>query len=183
MAATQKRAKTRFQQALPEQTQVVLPERAKFEIDLSNPMHVHQHALDVTGEALLNNDFDTFAQFFALPHEIETFASRVSVRSRNDLRTVFENSRRQNEESGATHRVRHCISACFKDENTLLCAHMSRIMNGNYQLRDAVPCHSTFERFDGVWLLTRSAYAIEETDRPYDRLLSRHGAPLALPQV
>ena len=60
---------------------------------------------------------------------------------------------------------------------------MSRIMNGNYQLRDAVPCHSTFERFDGVWLLTRSAYAIEETDRPYDRLLSRHGAPLALPQV
>lgn len=153
-------------------------ERALFEVDLSNPMHIHQHALDQTGEALQTGDFELFADFFHLPHLTETFPKQQLIKTKGDLQLLFRNSRVVHEEAGATHRIRDSISAKFLDATTLNCAHVSRIMNGNYQLRDAVPCHSTFELIDGVWLLTRSVYALEESKRPFDSLLTRHGAPL-----
>ena len=157
---------------------VPLIEKCKFQFDPSDPMHIHQHALDITGDALEQNDFDTFAAFFRLPHDVDTFKAHQTIRSREHLRTLFQNSRQQNEEMGVTHRIRTSIAAMFKSPDTITCSHVSRIMNGNFQLRDAVPCHSIFENVNGVWLLTRSSYALEETDAPFDRLLTKKGQPL-----
>lgn len=157
---------------------VPFPERAMFELDLGNPLHIHQHALDITGVALQENDFETFAAFFQVPHVIETFGGQQVMRTLEDLKMLFQNSREVHENSGATHRIRDSISATFTDATTISCAHMTRIMSGNYQLRDAVPCSSIFKLVNGVWGLTRSAYALEESTRPFDRLLTRNGKML-----
>jgi hypothetical protein len=156
-------------------------ERAHQIVDLTNPLHVCQHVLDVSGDALTEDDFDLFAAFFSLPHDVDTFGMRLTLSDRNDLYAVFRNSRSHFEEAGATHRIRNCISATLKDDGRIIYSYLIRVMNGNYPLRDAIPCYGTLQAVDGFWLVTRSSYAVEETDRPYDRLLTRGGRPVLLP--
>ncbi len=147
--------------------------RARFEIDLHNPMHIHQHVLDMTGEAFRTDDFDLFAAFFYLPHQIDTFAVQKTVATHAALREVFMFVREQLEADPHLIRIRDCISAEFTAPDTLICSHVTRIMRGHYQLRDAIPSQSVFRNIGGNWLLTRSSYAIEESDAPFDRLLTR----------
>src|SRR6056297_3542704 len=90
-------------------------ELAQFEVDLSNPMHIHQHALDVTGDALRRNDFETFAHFFRVPHVVCTFTEQQTISTRTDLHLLFQNSRQQIEDAGATHRIRTSFVAEFKE--------------------------------------------------------------------
>lgn len=153
-------------------------ERAKHPIDESNPMAIHQFALDITGAALETGDFDVFAAFFQLPHEIETFGAQKTLRTEQDLRSVFNNARAQFEDAGISRRIRHCISASFQDDDTILSTHISRIMHRNLQMREPVPCHSVLKHIDGLWKVVRSSYAFEESDKPFDRLLTRRGAVL-----
>lgn len=153
-------------------------DRAPRPIDETDPAAIHQFTLDITGLALETGDFDLFAAFFHLPHHIETFGASVVLRTQRDLRVVFDNSRTHVEHSGIARRVRDCISASFQGADTILATHVSRVMHGHQQLREPVPCHSVLERIGGLWKVVRSSYAIEESDKPYDRLLTRRGRPL-----
>lgn len=153
-------------------------EHAAGPVDESNPVAIHQFALDATGSALDTGDFEMFAAFFHLPHYIETFGCQCTLHTLHDLRLVFDNNRSQFEEAGNTHRVRNCISAVFKDEETILATHLTRIMHRHQQMREPVPSYSVLKLVEGVWKIVSQSCALEETDTAFDRLLTRKGVKL-----
>lgn len=132
-------------------------------------MTVHEHSafpivktiLDGTGRALLRKCFLSFAQYFTVPHVIETFEGSRTVASFAEFRGLFDGLVTQYERRGVTDLVRNCLEVKFRDENTILCAHEVRIMSGSQLLWRPYPVFSEVKRIGQHWKVVRTSYAIE----------------------
>ena len=124
------------------------------------PRHICQHLIDVTGDAMFNDDFDTFADCFKIPHRIETFEAHRIVRTLDDLRSVFDGVRAHHNEIGATAIVRRSIAAEFIAPDRISSTHRSWVMRDSIILLRPYPVHSVMEKIGGAWKVSDSRYAI-----------------------
>lgn len=125
-------------------------------------MQVLEHTLKVSGDALIDGDFDAFASIFHLPHVLSTFEGTTTLETPQDLHAVFKTVTKRFASLGVTAIVRECIAADRKAEDLIEATHTSRFMAGSQQVNETSSAFSELRLFEGVWLGTSSQYAIAE---------------------
>ena len=129
---------------------------------LTDPVAIADDLLEKTGAAIMEGDFKEFSKYFHLPQHLETFDGRSLLRTKMDLRTVFDAVRTYYQVKGVTRIVRRCISAAYKDAMTVTSTHETRLLNGAQFVQKPFPTLSTIAFIDDVWKITSSSYAIDD---------------------
>ncbi len=114
----------------------------------------------------MTDDFDLFAACFVLPQQMETFEGCRYIKTLDDLRTVFDGVTAYFRQKNVTHLARHCIEATYRDPDTIVATHMSRVVSGTSLVQKPYPVMSLLCRDDsGIWRVSDSMYAIEDEPR------------------
>lgn len=130
--------------------------------DFETAHEVSEYLLKVTGDSMMNNDFDTFSSAFHLPHTITTFEATSVLRTLKDMRRVFCNVRAHYIRIGVTQLVRYSVAATFKTPDRVEATHVAHLMNGARQLAEPSSVFSVLERIERRWQITSSQYAIAD---------------------
>ncbi len=134
--------------------------------EFTSAKDVSEYLLDRTGTALMTGDFDLFAACFSLPQQMETFEGRRRIETRDELKTVFDGVRSYFRQRNVTQLARHCIEATYRDPDTIVTTHMSRVVSGTSLVQKPYPVMSLLCRGDdGIWKVSDSMYAIEDEPR------------------
>ncbi|MEM6305831.1 MAG: hypothetical protein AAF744_14020 [Pseudomonadota bacterium] len=122
---------------------------------------VSQMLLDLTGEALLSNRFETFAACFHLPHMIETADQKRVLRTRRELQAVFDSVTDDYRRKRITALVRVCDVAEFKSDTCVHATHTTHMMAGQQRIGEPFPNFTVIEHIDGRWQCTSTQYAVD----------------------
>lgn len=117
--------------------------------------------LELTGNAMLCNNFDRFALCFHLPHTIETADNKRVLKTKQDLRNVFENVLHDMRTRQVTALVRYCEVAEYRTDTRIEATHISHMMSGDLRVVDPFPVFSVLEFVDGHWQIMSSQYAVD----------------------
>jgi len=115
-----------------------------------------------TGDAILSGDFETFAQCFSLPHFIATADCKTTLRTRTELRAVFDRVHEDYRRKRVTDLVRQCDVAEYRSQTRIEATHTTHMMSGPHRLMDPFPAFSVLELTDGAWRCAQSQYALDE---------------------
>lgn len=140
------------------------------QLDLKTAREVSEHLLNVTANALMTQDFDSFASAFGFPHRITTASSQMTVTTVAELRSAFENTCAYFQTQGVTTLERTCVAADFEGETRIKATHVSRIIRDGHDIMTPYPVLSVLERKDGAWKVIESDYALED-DTPQARAM------------
>ena len=124
---------------------------------------ISEMLLELTGDALLSGNFETFAACFHLPHTIETPDYKRVLHSRMDLQAVFDSVTDDYRRKRVTRLVRICEVAEFKSETRVEATHITHMMSGNQRVGEPFPNFSVLEFIDGRWQATATQYAVDKT--------------------
>lgn len=116
--------------------------------------------LNTTGSCFQTGDFDTFANHFHLPQEVETQKGQRQINTRDELKEVFQSVRDLFSETGITELVRVCLAAEYINEDTIVTTHESRMLAGTTLKKSPYPVISILRRIDGKWQFVHSNYAV-----------------------
>ena len=141
--------------------------------EFKNPKDVSNDLLERTGAAMLEGDFETFADCFELPQEMDTFHGRNLVQTREELRAVFDAVLQYYRSMGVTEMARHCVEAEFVGPDTVQATHQSRLLAGTELVLTPYPALSVLKRKDGVWRVASCQYAISDAPDLNDALAGR----------
>jgi hypothetical protein len=133
--------------------------------DRPEPRALAEQFLRRTGAALDSGDFDAFAACFALPQQMDTFAGRRLLETRDDLSAVFDAVRAHFARSGVTDLVRRCVHAAWIGPDEIEGMHETRLLAGTQLLQAPFPVLTRMRRIDGVWKIVASGYAISDSPR------------------
>jgi hypothetical protein len=87
---------------------------------------------------------------------------RCVLKTIDELSRVFYAVCRHYAKIGVTDMVRRCVEAEFKNPNTVLAMHETRLITGNIITRDPFATLSTLE-YDGTeWRISGCSYAIDD---------------------
>lgn len=134
--------------------------------------------LEITGAALLENDFDSFSNCFHVPHFIATAEHKTVLRTRQELRDIFDKAVAGYSHQQITNLVRFCEVAEYRSDTRIEAMHITHLMSGNQRVADPFPSFSVLEFIDGRWQLTSSQYAVEKTT-PFGSAIEKHQADTA----
>ncbi len=123
---------------------------------------ISEMLLELTGDALLTRNFETFAACFHLPHTLETPDHKRVLHSRRDLQNVFDNVTDDYRRKRITRLVRICEVAEFKSETRVEATHITHMMSGDQRVGDPFPNFSVLEFIDGRWQATATQYAVDK---------------------
>ncbi|MFK7744784.1 MAG: hypothetical protein AB8B47_07010 [Roseobacter sp.] len=132
---------------------------------------VSRELLEITGEALKNNDFEAFFACMLLPQKIETYDGHRMLHTKADAQEIFSAVRAYLKRSGITEMVRHCVTAAFRDADTIEAVHETRMVNGNVMTQAPFPVFSVLKYNGTRWQIARSSYAISDSKRHNDALM------------
>ena len=133
---------------------------------------VSEMLLELTGTALLSNNFSLFRQCFHLPHVIETPDGKKVLRTREDMEAVFDRVVEDYRRKRITRLVRICEVAEFKSDTCITATHITHMMAGDTRVTDPFPVLSVLEFIDGRWQGTSSQYAVDK-DTTVGRAMAR----------
>lgn len=122
---------------------------------------ISQMLLEKTGKALLEGDFDTFEQCFALPHVIDTPDRKTTLKTRDALRMMFFRVVEDYRDRNITDIIRFCEVAEFRSPHKVEATHISHMMAGSQRVIDPFPGFSVIELIEGRWQLTSTQYAVD----------------------
>lgn len=123
-----------------------------------------ERQIQATARAMLDNDFEEFAKWFALPWEFETFDASRRIETCEQFRDCFDRVHRHYRRLGATRLERRCIAADFQDHETMHSTHETRVLRGTELLLEPYPTFEVSRRVDGRWQIVKSSYAV--VDQP-----------------
>ena len=121
-----------------------------------------ERMLEQTGNALLSNDFDAFAQLFCVPHTLETPDRKTTLQTRSALKEVFDRVVQDYAEHNVTALVRINEHACFHGPFKIEAMHVTHMMSGNWRIKDPIPSYGILEFIDNRWQCTSSQYAVDD---------------------
>jgi len=127
--------------------------------DLESAYDIADHLLSVTGAAIMTRDFLRFAPYFAVPMVTESFQGQRNVRTREELRAVFEAAADFYALHNVTDLVRRVVSAEFATPDIIHTVHEARLLSRQIMLDQQTSCFSRIRRFDGVWRIDLTRYA------------------------
>ena len=122
---------------------------------------VAEALLEITGDALMSNDFDAFASVFHVPQIMATMAGPIHMESLADMERVFRKMCEHFEAINVTKMIRTCTAAAYKSPSRIDSTHVTQLWQNGKRLTDPYPVFSTLEKVDGDWKVTRSEYAVE----------------------
>jgi len=122
---------------------------------------IAQAILDMTGNALLSNDFEAFAPYFQLPHLIEAAEQRRMLTTTADLRMAFDKVVEDIRLKQVTDLIRVCEVAEFRSATRLVHTHASHMMSGNLRATEPFHSYSVLDLVGGRWLVSSSQYAVD----------------------
>lgn len=125
---------------------------------------VSQALLDITGDALMADDFDAFAAVFQTPQHMATMAGPIYMETPEDMRRAFDEMHKHLRGIGATHMVRKCVAAEYKTPTRIEATHTCETLKDGKRLSGPYPGFSVLEKIDGHWKVTGSEYALEPND-------------------
>lgn len=129
--------------------------------DFESASDVSEHLLARTGEAMMQDDFDAFAQCFILPYEIETVEGSKTIKTRSGLRLTFQAVRAHLVKHRVTMMARHCVSASFRNANEVAATHETRLISRDILVQEPYPAFSLLKRKDGQdWQIAYTSYVI-----------------------
>lgn len=136
---------------------------------------IAEDLLERTGAALLRRDADAFVAAFAVPHRLSTYDRSRILQDEDALRRVFHRMCDEFAAMGVTDITRECLSARFRDPDTIAQTYISHVMSGTRRLREPYPCFSVLVRQGGTWKVQSSDYALPATSGQARALMT--GAP------
>lgn len=133
---------------------------------------VSEYLLGVTGQAMLANDAETFADRFIVPQVIGTFDGDRVMETRDDVIQTFRGVVRNLRQIGADRLVRYTVAAMFDGDDTdcVIATFESHAMRGQESRRNPVMCHGKLRRVNGLWMVAESRYAVSSAPE-LDRVL------------
>lgn len=133
-------------------------------------------SLTRTGNALMQDDFETFLAQFKLPHIVETFEGRQTVKTAEDLKTLFTSVRAFHKRQGIDRIVRSCRHAEYKTDTAIEGVYEALFFNGNTLVQSL---HSTFvvltKSKKGRWEIDYNMYGVTEENGLGDALVHAPG--------
>ncbi len=133
---------------------------------------VSEYLLDKTGWAILRNDAEAILPYFLIPAEIETFEGRRLLKTRDDIRKVFNAVNAHYRTIGVTDMVRYCVEASFSDPKTVIAMHETRLITGSIITRNPFPTLSVLKLDQEQWKIASCSYAIEDQEEHNTALMS-----------
>lgn len=126
---------------------------------------VSEHLLKVTADALLAQDFDSFANVFGLPQRMTTDGSEITLKTRSELGQTFHQTCAHFQSTGVTELRRICEAAEFNGPDRVEATHISHVIANGENIMPPYPVYSVLERINGQWKITASDYALSD-DHP-----------------
>lgn len=134
-------------------------------------MRVLEQLATATGTALLEADFNSFANCFMFPHFVVTQSGERDVQSIDDLRSIFDKVIGHYRLSGVDRMERYCVFGTFIDDRTIECAHESRLFKGHSLVQQPFVAQSKLKRLGDTWKIYSTQYSIADSLR-YVRALT-----------
>lgn len=117
--------------------------------------------LEETGRGLDTGDFALFEPCFEIPQETVIFDSGTPpIRTRDDLRALFDGVRSHYAELDVERIIRPCIEATFHDSDTIYATHVTFLLKGNELLKEPYPVFASIKRRGDGWKIVHSVYAV-----------------------
>lgn len=123
---------------------------------------IYQRLLDDISLAYATDDFEAFTTYFDLPHTTYTFEKSYTIKTPDDLRTVFDNMRAQFSGLGVTDYIRVCLEADFLSETLIRGTHVTHITRKGANLEEPYPVMSHLNFTGGLWKVAQSENAVED---------------------
>jgi len=117
-----------------------------------------------TADALVSGDFDTYQACFDFPTTLESFEGNRAVNTLEDLEKVFIGVRQFLFVNNVTSLERKFIEAEFAQSDTIHTLHETYALNGCTLVKEPFPIFSVLRHVDGGWKVTRSCYALLESN-------------------
>lgn len=117
-----------------------------------------------TGQGLITGDFKPFGDCFALPKEMETFEGRRVIKTEAELESLFNDVRAYYDKIGMTEMERHVVDAEFRNPNTIVSTHQSRLVAESELVQQPFDVLSVIELIEGVWRIRHSQYSIVDSE-------------------
>lgn len=134
--------------------------------DIEIARKVSNDVLEITAAALLSGDYDGFAARVALPYRIEVEGDEIVCKSPAALEKTFRKAHQHLSQLGVTLFHRGCIAAEFKDKNTILSTHETRLLSRGLLVEDPYPAIQILVRGnDGVWRVQSGEYWMQPKSR------------------
>lgn len=142
--------------------------------ELKTAKEISEYLLNITANALMEHDFESFAAAFGLPQTMTTAEREIRFETRDDLRATFEQMCAFFQSQGVTALERTCEAAVFHGPDRVEATHTSRVLANGKDVTPPYPVYSVLERLQGQWKITRADYALED-DQPQAQALDPHG--------
>ncbi len=123
---------------------------------------ISEMLLEVTGTALLSNDFEMFERCFLLPHVVETPDKKTVLKTQSALRTVFERVVQDYANRNITDLIRICEVAEFRGPFRIEATHITHMMSGHQRVMEPFPSFSVLEFVENRWQISASQYAVDQ---------------------
>ena len=123
---------------------------------------IAEKLLMVTGDALSRGDFEAFADCFLLPQTVHSFTESRVLRTREDMRDVFDKVRANMVADGVERIERYVDEAAFSGPDTIKSTHISQLFLKDGTSQDPYPSMSQIKRVEGEWYIADGQYAVDE---------------------
>ena len=117
-----------------------------------------------TTDALIAGDFDTYLTCFDFPTTLESFEGNRAVNTPEDLEKVFVGIRQFLIVNNVTSLEHTFIEVEFAQSDTIHTLHETYALNGCTLVKEPFPIFSVLRHVNGRWRVTRSCYALPETN-------------------
>ena len=129
---------------------------------------VAEAILEVTGEALLSGDCESFCAVFHVPIKMAINTESVYIETRDDLCRAFTDLHQRYRTLGVTALNRYISDAAYVAPDVIKSTHISERIGPTMEPQELYPVFTTITKLDGVWKVTACEYAIDE-----DSMLAR----------
>ncbi|MEP5632494.1 MAG: hypothetical protein ABJP79_11495 [Tateyamaria sp.] len=124
-------------------------------------LEVSEMLLERTAQAILNDDFEGFSHCFAIPHKIDTPDRKVTLETRDALRTLFQGVVQDYKNRNVTALIRHCEVAEFRGPQKVEATHVSHVMSGHQRVVDPFHTYSVMQFTDNRWQISATQYTLD----------------------
>ena len=122
-------------------------------------VQIHQQLLSKSGDALISDNFEVYAECFKLPFSLETYSRTETIHDHTELRSVYERVRARITQHCVTHFVRRSIAAEVMSSAVIHAAHETRMVSGAMFVGETTPAFSKLVKFDNQWRVSDQQYA------------------------
>lgn len=144
---------------------------------------ISEALLEITGKALIGNDFESFERCFHVPHLIETPDEKRVLKTQAALRRVFDCVVEDYRNRNITDLIRITEVAEFRGPFRVEATHCTHMMSRHLRVMDPFPCFSVLEFIDDRWQCTSSQYAVDQKTTVGRALSHRPNAPHTDPRA